>query len=79
MGSLEPVKILDCVGLYCPQPLFLTREAIDSINIGEILEVHADDPAAKEDIRRFCKRTGQEIVGMENEDGMIRFLIRRIK
>ncbi|MGZ4946985.1 MAG: sulfurtransferase TusA family protein, partial [Halobacteriota archaeon] len=32
------------VGLYCPVPLFKTREGIDSIKIGEVLEVLADDP-----------------------------------
>jgi tRNA 2-thiouridine synthesizing protein A len=75
----EPRKTLDCIGLFCPQPLFQTRESIDSIEVGEILEVLADDQAAEEDIKRFAKRTGHEIVKFEkNEDGM-RFLIRRTK
>jgi len=76
-GSENPVKTLDCVGLYCPQPLFQTREAIDGIKIGEILELLADDPAAEEDIKRFCKRTGHKLVRMEKENGMFRFLIQR--
>ena len=41
-----PAQTLDCVGLYCPEPLFQTRESIDAIAIGEVLEVYADDPAA---------------------------------
>ena len=35
----KPKKTLDCVGLYCPEPLFQTREQIDSIAVGDILEV----------------------------------------
>jgi TusA-related sulfurtransferase len=74
----EPVDTLDCVGLYCPQPLFQTREAIDAIGPGEILEMLADDPAAEEDIKRFCKRTGHQLITFERmEDGTQRFLIRR--
>ena len=75
-----PSKSLDTIGLFCPQPLFQTREAIDSINIGEILEVLADDPAAEEDLKRFAKRTGHELVTFEeHDDGTLRFLIRRTK
>ncbi|MGY5875287.1 MAG: sulfurtransferase TusA family protein [Candidatus Thorarchaeota archaeon] len=76
----EPALSLDCVGLYCPQPLFQTRESIDSIGADEILEVLADDPAAEEDLKRFCKRTGHELLLFEkDEDGVQRFLIKKKK
>jgi len=70
---------LDCVGLYCPQPLFQTKEAIESIEVGEILEVIADDPAADGDLHAFAKRAGHEIVSFEDDGGEMRFLIRRLK
>jgi len=73
------VKTLDCIGLYCPQPLLQAREGIDSLKIGEVLEILADDPAAEEDIKRFAKRTGHEIVLFEKKDDLLRFLIRRTK
>lgn len=73
----KPKKTLDCIGLYCPQPLFQTRENIDSIEQGEILEVLADDPAAEEDLKRFAKRTGHEILFFEKKEGILRFLIRK--
>ena len=75
----KPSKTLDCVGLYCPQPLFQTREQIDTIRVGEILEVLSDDPAAEEDLKRFAKRTGNQIVRFENQDGVLRFWIKKIK
>jgi tRNA 2-thiouridine synthesizing protein A len=75
----EPAKKLDCLGLYCPQPLFQTREGIDAIRVGEVLEVLADDPAAEEDIKRFAKRTGHEIILFEKTGGSLRFLIRKAK
>lgn len=75
----KPKKILDCIGLYCPQPLLQAREGIDSIEVGEVLEVLADDPAAEEDIKRFAKRTGHEIIVFEKERNTLRFLIRKTK
>jgi TusA-related sulfurtransferase len=70
---------LDCVGLFCPEPLFQTRESIEGIEVGEVLEVLADDPAADSDIHAFAKRTGHEIVLFEKDDDQMRFLIRRKK
>jgi len=39
---------LDCLGLYCPEPVFRTRIEIDKLDVGQVLEVTADDPAAEE-------------------------------
>jgi TusA-related sulfurtransferase len=72
-------RTLDCIGLYCPEPLFQTRESIDALEVGEVLEVLADDPAAEEDITRFAKRAGHEVVELENDGVQLRVLIRRLK
>jgi len=77
--AVKPKKQLDCVGLYCPEPLFQTREQIDGIEVGDVLEVLADDPAAEEDLKRFAKRTGHELLEFENKDGSLRFLIKKMK
>jgi tRNA 2-thiouridine synthesizing protein A len=78
MSDMEPIESLDCVGLFCPQPLFQTREAIDGLKPGEILEMLSDDPAAEEDIKRFAKRTGNILLSFERlEDGVQRFLIKK--
>ena len=50
---------------------------MDSLEIGEILEVLSDDPAAEEDLKRFAKRTGNEIILFENNKGKLRFLIKK--
>ncbi|HET6497035.1 MAG TPA: sulfurtransferase TusA family protein [Thermoleophilia bacterium] len=72
-------QTLDCVGLYCPEPLFQTREGMDAIGIGEILEVFADDPAAEEDLTRFARRAGHEVVAVEHDGDQLHLFIRRLK
>lgn len=72
-------KKLDCLGLYCPEPVFRTRLAIDELEIGENLEVVADDPAAESDINSLVKHLGQEIVSSTKEGNTIRILIKKIK
>jgi TusA-related sulfurtransferase len=70
---------LDCVGLYCPIPIAKTREEIEKIDVGQILKVMADDPAAEEDIQRWAKRTGHEILRYEKEGALLTFFIKRTK
>jgi TusA-related sulfurtransferase len=73
----HPAKTIDCVGLYCPEPVFRTREEISSISLGQVLEVLADDPASESDIRSWAKHAGHELISIEKVEGGFRFLIRR--
>jgi TusA-related sulfurtransferase len=70
---------LDCVGYYCPMPIAMTKEEIEKLEVGQVLKVEADDPAAEEDIKRWAKRTGHEILQFKNEGGLLTFYIRRMK
>lgn len=70
---------LDLRGLYCPIPILRTREEIEKVKIGNLLRVMADDPAAEEDLKRWAKRTGQEVVNVKKEGEEITVTIRRIK
>ncbi len=77
--TVKPDKTLDCLGLYCPEPVFKTRMEIDELKTGEVLEVLADDPAAEEDIRSLVKHLGQELIGVNKKGSTVRILIRKIK
>ena len=70
---------LDCLGLYCPEPVFRTRMELDEMKVGETLEVVADDPAAESDIHSLVKHLEQEIVSSTKEGNTIRILIKKIK
>ncbi|MBI4650956.1 sulfurtransferase TusA family protein [Candidatus Desantisbacteria bacterium] len=70
---------MDCVGYYCPMPIAMTREKMDELKQGEILKVLADDPAAEEDIKRWAKRAGHEIIKFEKKGAEFTFLIKKIK
>ena len=75
----KPDKNLDCVGLYCPEPVFRTRQELDQLDVGEVLEVAADDPASEEDIPRLVKRLGHQLVEMRKENNQFIFVIKKLK
>lgn len=78
-SSIKPDRTVDCVGLYCPEPVFRVRLELDKMGLGEILEVLADDPAAEEDMKSLVKRLGYQLLEISGEDKVLRFLIRKSK
>jgi tRNA 2-thiouridine synthesizing protein A len=74
----KPTRTLDCIGLYCPEPVFKTRLELDEMKAGETLEVLADDPAAESDIRSLVKNLGQELVDIAKKGDTVQILIRKV-
>jgi TusA-related sulfurtransferase len=60
-------------------PILQTKQEIDKMAIGEILEVLADDPAAEPDLKAWAKRTGQKILEIDKTDEGMRFIIQKEK
>lgn len=67
------------MGYFCPMPIAMTKVEIDKIEIGQVLKVEADDPAAEEDIKRWAKHTGHEILKFEKEGIILTFYIKKKK
>ncbi len=65
--------------MYCPEPVFKTRMELDELNVGEVLEVLADDPAAEEDIRSLVKNLGQELLEVRRDGNIVHLLLKRVK
>jgi len=74
---MKPDVVLDCTGLFCPEPIFRTRGALDSIEKGQVLEVTADDPAAEEDLKRLAARLGHEVLEVRRDGEEVTLLIRK--
>jgi tRNA 2-thiouridine synthesizing protein A len=53
--------------------------ALDDMQVGEVLEVLADDPAAEEDIKSLVKRLEQQLLNINKEGSTLRFLIKKVK
>ena len=73
----EIADTLDMIGQFCPEPVIRTNEAVEALDSGQVLEMLADDPSSKSDIESWAKRTGNELVSVDEIDGTFRFLIRR--
>ncbi len=77
MSEEKADNVLDCSGLYCPEPIFRTREEINKLSSGQVLKIIADDPAFQEDIKRWTKNTGNELLEVHKEGFEIVALIKK--
>jgi tRNA 2-thiouridine synthesizing protein A len=65
---------VDCLGLKCPQPIIEVARRIGDVQVGELVELQADDPAAGPDLAAWCRMRGQELVVSDAP----RFVVRRL-
>lgn len=77
LSGIKPDQVLDCRGLLCPLPVIKTNKAIKSLAVGQVLEMLATDPGSKPDMLAWSRQTGHELLEVEEQDGVYRFLIRR--
>jgi tRNA 2-thiouridine synthesizing protein A len=70
-------ETLDCVGLYCPMPIVQTAKKIKELQGGQVLEIVADDIGIKEDVPNWCKMTGNEFLGMEEDKGIYHVFVKK--
>ncbi len=77
--NVEIAEELDARGLYCPEPLFETRNLSETIEVGQCFKVMADDPAADEDLHRWAKRTGTDIVEFRKDGDDLIFIFKKTK
>lgn len=70
---------LDCLGYYCPLPIVNTAKKMKELKSGDVLEVVADDMGIKEDMPNWCKQTGNEFLGIEEQGKQYRAYVRKTK
>lgn len=79
MSEVQATTVLDCTGMQCPLPVIKTAQKIKTLNIGDVLELVATDPGVEPDMKAWSGRTGNELIGITEEGGVYRVLLRRAR
>jgi len=77
-GTTGELHALNAVGLQCPGPIMKTYKAMEALDAGELLEVTASDPAFGCDIRAWAKKTGNDLLSVKAEKGLVTVLLRKV-
>ena len=72
------IKIkLDACGLQCPGPIIKVFKGINEMEVGEVLEISATDPAFGIDLESWCKRTSNQLLRIIKEGTITRAWIKK--
>jgi tRNA 2-thiouridine synthesizing protein A len=63
------VRVLDTLGLKCPQPVLKIAVMAPEMRSGDALEVLGDCPTFEKDIRIWCERLGKVFLSVKDEGG----------
>ena len=80
----ETTETLDVKGQNCPMPVVKTKQAIDDLAPGAVLEVVATDSGSMSDIEGWASSTSgvellEQIEGEEDGERLYRHYVRRIE
>jgi len=70
-------KTVDARGLFCPGPVQVLKGVIKHVESGTVVELLADDPDAKQDVKDWCETTENTLISTDEREGTIIFLIRK--
>lgn len=71
------MRSVDARGRRCPVPVIELAKLVAEAEPGEVVEVVADDAAARVDIPVWCRMKGHAYVGEEPRGGAVAYRVRR--
>jgi tRNA 2-thiouridine synthesizing protein A len=70
---------LDCRGMRCPLPIIELGRHVGDVEVGQVVAVVTDDPAARPDVQAWCRMRAQEYAGEDvASDGVPIYYVRRV-
>ena len=75
--DIKADKVQNSVGQMCPMPIAFLAKNMRQMQVGQILEIQADDEGAAADIPAWCEQTGNEFLGSEVHDGFVRYFVKK--
>ncbi len=66
---------IDACGLQCPGPIVQVKKAMEGLKTGDTLRVKASDAGFKKDLPAWCGSTGNVLVSIEENDGIIEAIV----
>ena len=73
----EPTRTVDASGLACPMPIVRTRQAIDDLASGDVLEVISTDRGSLTDIPSWADTLGHTLVDAREDGEKFVYLIKK--
>ena len=71
------IEKLDVKGKMCPMPVAFTKRKLESMASGQLLEVVGEGELEFDNVQRWVKNNGHEVVEASKFDGEFKVLIKK--
>jgi len=76
--EFDVTETLDVKGKSCPMPVVKTKQSIDGLGEGEVLEVVSTDSGSMSDLKGWADTTdGVELLDQDEGDSVYRHYVRK--
>ncbi|MCY8151868.1 sulfurtransferase TusA family protein [Bacillus paralicheniformis] len=75
--NIKSDRVLDAKGLACPMPVVKTKKAINELEPGQVIEVHATDKGSLADIQAWAKGSGHQYLGTTEDGDILKHFLRK--
>ncbi len=77
LKEIKPDLTIDVRGEHCPMPVLKTSKSLKNMKPGQVLEVLGTDPGTKKDMPKVAQKSGNEWLGVIEDEGFYRFYLRK--
>ena len=75
--EIKADKVMDLKGLPCPMPVVKISKGIKEVDVGQVVEAISTDPGSLADFPAWARTSGNEILDTVQDNGVIKFYIKR--
>lgn len=72
-------RVIDARGSFCPGPLMEMIRAMKAAAVGEVVAVLSSESGSKRDIPAWAEKSGQQFIGVFEQDGYDQIVVRKVK
>ncbi|HSH23945.1 MAG TPA: sulfurtransferase TusA family protein [Massilibacterium sp.] len=68
---------IDAKGLSCPMPVVKAKKGMDTLESGQVLEIHTTDKGSKSDLTAWASSAGHELLSVDEVEDTFKFFIKK--
>lgn len=77
MNEIAIDETLDAKGLNCPLPLLKAKQALNKLDVGQVLEIVCTDPGSVRDFEVFARQSGHALLKSSEDNGTYTHWLRK--
>ncbi len=76
--TVEPSRLIDARGSFCPGPLMELIRAIRESDVGTVIAVRSSDRGSRVDIPKWVEKAGHRLIGVDEVSGYDEIVVEKL-